>query len=148
MFLWRKPFSLTKNFCLWQNKFCDKNFFGHINFFLLLWPKYVSLMKTWTETCFCDENLYPEGFFFSSRIFRLTETCFCEINFFSVTVSCFCAQTLFCEKYYFWAFYMWFIGTNFCEKWKFPLSWIPKIATLWGPVLGLPVPLGPYINTF
>ena len=61
-----------------------------------LWQKCVSLTETWTETCFCEGNVFSEGIFFSDRHLCLTKTCFCDINFFSVTEFCFCHRKFFC----------------------------------------------------
>ena len=65
-----------RNLCVWQNKFCDKNFFLSQKLFL----------SSMTKTCFSDRSrdrnlflwwkLVPEGNFFFRRFFCLTVTCF------------------------------------------------------------------------
>ena len=84
-----------RNFCLWQNKFFDRNFF------FLLWPKYISLTETRTElvsvmrTCILKEKI------FSIRIFCLTETCVCDMNLFSLKEIFFLSQIFFCCSIFF-----------------------------------------------
>ena len=150
-----KAFIFDRNFCLWQNKFCDRNFFSVTETFFL-WQKHFP--SSMLKICFSDGNLDRNlflwwklvswGRFFSGRIFCLTETCFCDINFFcdrnlfpsqffsSLTVSCFCDQTLFGPKHPFLGILYVISREMFLWEWKFPLSWIPNIPTLWSPVCG------------
>ena len=70
-----EAFFSDRDLCLWQNKFYDRNFFSLTEtFIILIQPNYVSLTEILTETCFCDENMYPEEIFLFDRNLFLCQT--------------------------------------------------------------------------
>ena len=87
---------------------------------MILWRKLVSLM----ETIVCGRNkMQKKKKILWQKSLSLTETW---------TETCSVKHTIFL------AFYTWFPGKSFCEKWEFALSLITKIITLWSPVRHVP----------
>ena len=117
--------NLYRNLFLWRK----------LNF----WRKYCSdIYFCLTETCFCDKNS-----FLWQKLVSFTES-------FSVTVTCFCDRNLICQNTFFWAFFTWFPGWSFREKWEFPVSRIIMIITLWSlappPPPPPPLPKSDYVT--
>ena len=116
--------------------FCDGNFlavteqnFGDRNVFF--WPKLRQKLVFVSKTSFYDGNFFSEGIFFWYSF--SDRSLFLWLWFVSVTVTCVCDKTCSVKKIFFCAFYLWFPGKSFREKWEFLLSWIPNLSTLWSP---------------
>ena len=94
LLLRQKLFSVTKTFVFGKQTLSQK-LFSLTKFFSLTKTGFF-LPETWTETCFCEANLFAEGYLLNDIFFWLKETFFRVIIFFFSDINFCLIETCFC----------------------------------------------------